>query len=265
MLSEEAKTAQKLLGEVPYIEKAIITISNALRRGGRLLYIGAGTSGRLGMLDAAECPPTFGTRARTVQGILAGGPKALNGSVEGAEDEFAGGARQITARRVSKNDVVVGIAASGTTPFVWGALTEAKRRKAACILLCFHPYLRIPRAIMPDIVIAPNLGPEVLTGSTRLKAGTATKLLLNLFSTLAMVRLGKVRSNLMIDLDPGNTKLRDRATRIVRELTGTDQATAHTALVKSRWVIRKALDEIERFDKRSLKRERRQKRSKTTG
>ena len=147
---------------------------------------------------------------------------------------------------MGRRDVVVGIAASGTTPFVWGALAEAKRRQATTVLVCFNPYLKIPAARRPTVVIAPNLGPEVLTGSTRLKAGTATKLILNLFTTLAMVRLGKVRSNLMVDVAPGNAKLRERATRIVTELTGADYATARAALEQSGWVIKDAADRVKR-------------------
>ena len=137
--------------------------------------MGAGTSGRLGVLDASECPPTFGAPSEQVQGIIAGGRSALWASIEGAEDDAAAGATEIKSRRVSARDVVVGIAASGTTPFVWGAIAEAKRRRARTVLVCFNPFLRIPSALRPNVVIAPDVGPEVLTGSTRLKAGTATK------------------------------------------------------------------------------------------
>ena len=217
MLEEEACVASRLLAERRQIERAIHAVVRAFRHGGRLFYVGAGTSGRLGVLDASECPPTFRTPPDLVQGIIAGGPSALLRSVEGAEDDAAAGARAIRHRRVTRRDVVVGLAASGTTPFVWGALRQAKRRHATTVLVCFNPFLRIPPSQRPAIVIAPDLGPEVLTRSTRLKAGTATKLLLNMFTTLAMVRLGKVRSNLMIDLDPTNAKLRTRAVRIVRE------------------------------------------------
>ena len=185
MLSEEATVPRKLLAERDRLARAVRTLVRAFRRGGRLFYVGAGTSGRLGVLDASECPPTFGTPPGLVQGILAGGQQALWSSVEGAEDDFpAGGARGPSSAACAGRDVVVGIAASGTTPFVWGALAEARKRGAATILLCFNPHLRIPRALRPAIVIAPDLGPEVLTGSTRLKAGTATKLVLNLFTTL---------------------------------------------------------------------------------
>ena len=245
-LSEEAKVPGKLLTERGQLERAIAAIVRSFRRGGRLFYVGAGTSGRLGVLDASECPPTFRTAPEMVQGIIAGGPSALWKSVEGAEDDAAAGAREIVSRRVGSRDVVVGIAASGTTPFVWGALGQAKRRRATTILLCFNPFLQIPRVLRPSIVIAPNLGPELLTGSTRLKAGTATKLVLNLFTTLAMVRLGKVRSNLMIDLHPSNTKLCRRAVRIVQELTRADAAAAQAALERTGWRIKEAVARLYR-------------------
>jgi N-acetylmuramic acid 6-phosphate etherase len=198
------------------------------------------------VLDASECPPTFSTPPDMVQGIVAGGQCAVWRSLEGVEDDTAAGARAIEFRGVTHRDVVVGIAASGTTPFVWGALRAAKKRKAVTALICFNPFLRIPRKMRPTIVIAPKLGPELLTGSTRLKAGTATKLLLNMITTLSMVRLGKVRSNLMIDLNPTNVKLRDRATRIVEELTGKDYAAARAALERSGWVIKKAIARLSR-------------------
>lgn len=241
MLEEEARVPIRILAERVRIEQAIQAIVRSFRRKGRLFYVGAGTSGRLGVLDASECPPTFRTSPDMVQAIIAGGTQALWRSVEGAEDDGPAGERAIKFRGISRLDVVLGIAASGTTPFVWGALREAKRRGATTILLCFNPYLEIPRRLRPAIVLAPNLGPEVLTGSTRLKAGTATKLLLNLFTTLAMVRLGKVRGNLMVDLQPANAKLRDRAIRIVRELTGLDYAAAQRALERNGWVIKRAI------------------------
>jgi N-acetylmuramic acid 6-phosphate etherase len=246
MLSEEAKTAQKLLNEVARIEKVTEAIARAFRRGGRLFYVGAGTSGRLGVLDASECPPTFRSPPKLVQGIIAGGDVALRKSVEGAEDDAEAGAREIRTRKVNEHDVVVGIAASGTTPFVWGALREAKRRKAMTVLVCFNPYVKIPNEYKPTVVIVPNLGPELLTGSTRLKAGTATKLLLNIFSTLAMVKSGKVIGNLMVDLNPANVKLRDRAARIVQELTKAEFASAREALEQSGWVIKKAIARLKK-------------------
>jgi N-acetylmuramic acid 6-phosphate etherase len=246
MLSEDAKVPGKLLAEIGKIEKATEVISRAFQSGGRLFYVGAGTSGRLGVLDASECPPTFRSPPEMVQGIIAGGEVALRKSVEGAEDDVAAGAKAIKERGVKQRDVVVGIAASGTTPFVWGALREAKRRKSTTVLVCFNPYLKIPDEFQPAIVIAPNLGPELLTGSTRLKAGTATKLLLNIFSTLAMVKSGKVASNLMVDLNPANVKLRERAVRVVRELTKADEVRARAALDHSGWVIKKAIARLKR-------------------
>ncbi|MDB6110040.1 MAG: N-acetylmuramic acid 6-phosphate etherase [Pedosphaera sp.] len=240
MLSEDATIPKAILAERKEIEKAVRFIAQAFKRGGRLFYVGAGTSGRLGVLDASECPPTFRTDPEMVQGIIAGGQGALWRSVEGAEDDPVAGAQAIEFRQVTRRDVVVGIAASGRTPFVWGALGEAKRRGAKTVLVGFNPFLKIPSDARPSIVITPNVGPEILTGSTRLKAGTATKLILNIFTTLAMVRIGKVVSNLMVDLNPSNTKLRDRAVRIVQDLRGVDYQTALTALEKSDWVIKKA-------------------------
>jgi N-acetylmuramic acid 6-phosphate etherase len=244
MLAEDATIPTKLLAERGGIQRVIEAVTRAFRRGGRLFYVGAGTSGRLGVLDASECPPTFGTLPDLVQGIIAGGQNALWQSVEGAEDDADAGACAIRFRGVTRRDVLTGIAASGTTPFVWGALREAKQRGATTVLVCFNPFLKIPRALRPTIVIASNLGPELLTGSTRLKAGTATKQLLNMFTTLAMVRLGKVRSNLMLDLNPANVKLRDRAVRIVIELTGVDYRAAQGALERGDWVVKRAVEQL---------------------
>jgi N-acetylmuramic acid 6-phosphate etherase len=240
MLSEDEKIPGVLLKERARIEQVVRLIVRAFKRGGRLFYVGAGTSGRLGILDASECPPTFRADPEMVQGIIAGGQRAITTAIEGAEDDFDAGRRAVEFRGVTRRDVVVGIAASGRTPFVWGALHAAKSVGATTVLVCFNPHLVIPRAARPDVVLAPDLGPEILTGSTRLKSGTATKLLLNLFTTLAMARLGKVLGNLMVDLNPSNVKLRDRAVRIVRELTGADAATARQALMKSGWVVKRA-------------------------
>jgi N-acetylmuramic acid 6-phosphate etherase len=211
-----------------------------LKDGGRLFYVGAGTSGRLGVLDASECPPTFRAEPGQVQGIIAGGAQAITHAVEGAEDDTEAGGQAIQFRGVTKKDVVVGIAASGRTPFVWGALSEAQRRGARTVLICFDPGLR-KRGGVPNLVIAPATGAEVLTGSTRLKAGTATKLILNCITTLAFARLGKVAGNRMIDLDPKNEKLRDRAVRIASELSGADSSVSQAALESEGWVLKKAL------------------------
>jgi len=244
MLAEDARLPEALLKELSAIERAVEIVSRSLKKGGRLFYVGAGTSGRLGVLDASECPPTFQTPPEMVQGIIAGGQRALWQAVEGAEDDPAAGARAIAFRGIGPKDVVAGIAASGRTPFVWGALAEAKQRRARTILLCFNPFLDVPREFKPTVVIAPNIGPEILTGSTRLKSGTATKLVLNMLTTLSMVRLGKVMGNLMIDVKASNVKLRDRAARIVCELTGCDYATATSALQATKWRIKDACRRI---------------------
>jgi N-acetylmuramic acid 6-phosphate etherase len=236
-LSEEKFVVHGLRKVVPQLERALGLITNSFKRGGRLFYVGAGTSGRLGVLDASECPPTFRSDPEMVQGIMAGGSPALARSVEGAEDDPEAGARAIAGRGVNARDVVLGIAASGRTPFVWGALGEARRRKAKTILLTFNPGLVLPKNPKLDLLITVDVGPELLTGSTRLKSGTATKLVLNILSTLAMVRLGKVAGNLMIDLNPSNTKLRDRAVRILEQITGASRPEAEAALVAAQWRV----------------------------
>jgi N-acetylmuramic acid 6-phosphate etherase len=238
MLAEDATLPGKVLAESAHIEWTVDAVSRAFASGGRLIYCGAGTSGRLGVLDASECPPTFRTPASLVQGIIAGGRNALWSAVEGAEDDESAGVRSIASRSVTAQDVVIGISASGHAPFIWGCLAEARRRGAKTVLIACNPGYRdhplLDRAILPDT------GPEMLTGSTRLKAGTATKLVLNLITTLALARSGKVMSNLMIDLNPSNSKLRGRAIRIVQDLTGSDEATARQALETHGWVIRQA-------------------------
>jgi N-acetylmuramic acid 6-phosphate etherase len=244
MLAEDEKIPSAILAEEKQIERAVQSIVRSFKSGGRLFYIGAGTSGRLGVLDASECPPTFRTDPEMVQGIIAGGQTALWRAAEGAEDDPLAGARTMTSRGVSERDTVVGIATSGRTPFVWGALDEAKQRGATTVLVTFNPNLKVSRAHRPDILIAPNVGPEILTGSTRLKSGTATKLILNIFTTLAMVRMGKVLSNLMVDVKATNTKLRDRAVRIVRTLTDADDVSAHGALHQTNWVIKDAVKRL---------------------
>jgi N-acetylmuramic acid 6-phosphate etherase len=182
-----------------------------------------------------------------IQGIMAGGQRALWQAVEGAEDDAGAGASALRFRELQPRDLVIGIAASGRTPFVWGALGLARMIGAKSILLCFNPSLKIERAHRPDLVIAPDLGPEILTGSTRLKSGTATKLMLNMISTIAMVRMGKVISNLMVDLNPSNVKLRDRAVRIVRELTGCSAERARAALERNGWVVKSAWAELRKM------------------
>jgi N-acetylmuramic acid 6-phosphate etherase len=222
MNQQDALAVAAVAAQRDAVAAAVELVAERWRAGGRLIYVGAGTSGRLGVLDAAECPPTFGTDPRMVQGIIAGGDAAMFRSQEGAEDRPADGAAAIDEREVAKSDVVMGIAAGGTTPFVRGALVRARERGAATIFLCcVAPAADEPAA---DIVIRPLVGPEVLTGSTRLKAGTATKLVLNQITTLAMVRLGKVYQNLMVDLRATNLKLQDRSVRIVQLLTDLPRA-----------------------------------------
>lgn len=241
MLAEDAKIPAAIRRESTRIEKLIRLVVRSFKRGGRLFYIGAGTSGRLGVLDASECPPTFRTPPDLVQGIIAGSQPALWSAVEGAEDDAEAGGQAVVFRGVGRNDVVLGIAASGRTPFVQGALRQARQRGAATALLHFNSRLQIPAKHRPAVVLCPRIGPEVLTGSTRLKAGTATKLILNLITTLAMVQMGKVISNLMVDLNPSNTKLRDRAVRIVATLSGHALEDCRQVLSKAGWNVKQAL------------------------
>jgi N-acetylmuramic acid 6-phosphate etherase len=244
-LSEDAKLPAAIRREGAAIEKLVRLVVRSFKSGGRLLYVGAGTSGRLGILDASECPPTFRTPPEMVQGIIAGGPPAICSAVEGAEDDESAGGDAIRFRGVERKDVVVGIAASGRTPFVWGAIREAKRRGAWTALVHFNSNLRIAAGDRPSVQICPRVGPEILTGSTRLKAGTATKMILNMVTTIAMVRLGKVISNLMVDLNPSNAKLRDRAVRIVAVLAGKPLAECRAALVRTNWNIKEAVHQVQ--------------------
>ena len=236
MLAEESRVLPALRKNKSAIKRAIHTIVSAFKRGGRLFYVGAGTSGRIGVLDASECPPTFSTHPEMVQAVIAGGATALHTAVEGAEDDPEAGGEAIRNRGVGRRDVVVGITASGSAPFVLGALDEAKRRGAKTFLLCFSP----PRTARHTPLLF-RTGPEVITGSTRLKAGTATKLVLNMLTTISMIRLGKVVSNLMADVKPTNQKLRARACRIVAMLTECSEEEARQRLIKSGWNVKRAL------------------------
>ncbi|MCG8601864.1 MAG: N-acetylmuramic acid 6-phosphate etherase [Verrucomicrobiales bacterium] len=239
MISEDRKLPDAILAEKDKIVRLVEQVVASFESGGRLFYVGAGTSGRLGVLDASECPPTFQSPAEQVQGIIAGGYRALWSPIEGAEDDPAAGRKAVCFRGVDDKDTVLGIAASGRTPFVHGALVEAGERGASTALLCFNPTLEIS-GNHPETIICPEIGPEILTGSTRLKAGTATKMVLNMVTTLAMVQTGKVISNLMVDVNASNDKLRDRAVRITIELTGADEMAVAEALHKSGWSIRDA-------------------------
>ena len=251
MLGEDEKVPAAIRVHRGDLERLIRRVTFAFKNGGRLFYVGAGTSGRLGVLDASECPPTFRTPPELIQGIIAGGATALYAAVEGAEDDAAAGAQAIRFRGVNQKDVVLGIAASGRTPFVWGALAEAQARHASTALLCFNPNLEFLRGTKPDLVLAIDVGPEILTGSTRLKSGTATKLVLNLLTTLVLARSGKVIGNLMVDLNPSNTKLRDRAKRIVIELTGATDDQAWAALEQTSWSVKEAVQTLRKLVLRS--------------
>ena len=231
MNEEDSKIAAAVAQEIPAIARAVEAIVNGIRNGGRLFYVGAGSSGRLGVLDAAECAPTFGTSRNQVQTLIAGGKRAVTNAVEGAEDSIKNGERDLNAKQLTPNDVVVGIAASGTTPYVLGALKHARKRKATAVAITANR--NMPVARLAKILIAPEVGPEVLTGSTRLKAGTAQKMVLNMLSTAAMVRLGHAYENLMIDLLDTNDKLSDRSLRILVEASGKSVSIARRALRKS--------------------------------
>jgi N-acetylmuramic acid 6-phosphate etherase len=225
---EDRKVAESITPELPNIARAVDAIAEALGRGGRLFYIGAGTSGRLGVLDASECPPTFNVSPDMVQGIIAGGESALSRATEATEDDPSTGAHDLLSRGFTAADVLCGIAASGRTPYVLGAIAEANRLGAVTIGISCTPDSDLSRAA--KIAIAPLTGPEIIAGSTRLKAGTATKLVLNMLTTGAFIRLGYVYGNLMVNVQPKNSKLLDRARRIVAAATGLSYEEASTAL-----------------------------------
>src|SRR5437879_2156038 len=211
MNREDRKVAVAVRRELPAIARAVDAIVGAIRKGGRLIYVGAGSSGRMGVLDAAECPPTFGTSPKLVVALIAGGRPAITRAVEGAEDSSRNGERDLRAKKLTRNDVVVGIAASGTTPYVLGALRFARRRGATTVAVTSN--LRMQLGRLAKIVIAPEVGPEVLTGSTRLKAGTSQKMVLNMLSTAVMARLGHVDEKLMIDMQLTSEESADRRRR----------------------------------------------------
>jgi len=240
MNAEDATVAAAVARAKPAIVRAVGIVAERLRAGGRYFVVGAGTSGRLAVLDAAECPPTFRSAPSQVQGVIAGGPRALVAAVEGAEDDRAGGGRAMEERGVGPKDVVLGISAGGTAPYVHGALAYARSAGAATIFLAC-----LPKEIAPDeadVSIRALTGPEIVAGSTRLKAGTATKMVLNLISTLAMVRLGKVHGNLMVDVDTrGNAKLRERGIGLVGKLVPCDVARAGELLDRAEGDVKVAI------------------------
>lgn len=254
MNREDATVAAAVAKEAHAIASAIHGIVDRLRHGGRLVYVGAGTSGRLGVLDATECPPTFNASPGQVVGIIAGGPTALTQAIEGAEDHPEFAAADLAAISLSSRDVVVGIATSGRTPYVLGALDFARRQRSLTIALTCNADSRME--VSSDITIAPIVGPEVLSGSTRLKAGTATKMILNMLSTGAMVLLGKTYGNLLVDLKATNTKLHDRARRIVEAITGLRSEAASGLLARCSGEVKTAivsqLKSIEPIEARSL-------------
>jgi N-acetylmuramic acid 6-phosphate etherase len=225
---EDSTVAGSVRRELPHIARAVDAIAKSLERGGTLFYIGAGTSGRLGVLDAAECPPTFGTPAGMVRALIAGGDRALRHPIEGAEDSAANGARDLRRAGLSARDVVVGIAASGSTAYVLGALAFARQKGAVTIGVTSNP--RSPVAQKARISIAPDTGPEAIAGSTRMKAGTAQKMVLNMLSTAAMVRIGRIYGNWMVHVALTNQKLRRRGARILEEAAGVTLSTAEHAL-----------------------------------
>jgi N-acetylmuramic acid 6-phosphate etherase len=236
---EDARVAAAVRRELRQIGRAVDVIVERLRQGGRLFYFGAGTSGRLGVLDASEMPPTFSVSPDLVQGFIAGGDAALRRSTEAAEDHPEAGAEVVRQAGVGERDVVVGITASGGAPWVLGAVAEAQRCGAATVGLTCNP--ASPLAHQAEVVIAPVVGPEVIAGSSRMKAGTAQKMVLNMLSTATMIRLGKVYGNLMVDVQPTNAKLRRRAVRILRQAAGVDQESAGRALEATGYEVKPAL------------------------
>ncbi|CNI87678.1 N-acetylmuramic acid 6-phosphate etherase [Yersinia frederiksenii] len=236
---EDRKVPEAIRLVIPAIAQAVDLAAEALKQGGRLIYLGAGTSGRLGVLDASECPPTFGVPHGMVVGLIAGGPGALLKAVEGAEDDILLGERDLQDLKLTPTDMVVGLAASGRTPYVIGALRYARQLGCSTAAISCNP--DSPIAQEAQVAISPVVGPEALTGSTRMKSGTAQKLVLNMLSTGAMVKLGKVYQNLMVDVKATNEKLVDRACRIVVEATGAGRAEAENALSQTGFEVKPAI------------------------
>jgi N-acetylmuramic acid 6-phosphate etherase len=226
--AQDARVPAAIRAEIPNIAKAVEAVVRALRRGGRLIYVGAGTSGRLGVLDAAECPPTFGVSPETVQAVIAGGAPALVRAAEAAEDDAAQGRRDLASRKVGARDVVIGLSASGRTPYTLGALAYARSRRATTVAVTCNPRSPIVRAAR--IAIVPATGPEVVAGSTRMKAALAQKMVLHMISTASMIRLGHVYKNYMVGVRPTNRKLVERACAIIASIAGVDRAAAARTL-----------------------------------
>jgi N-acetylmuramic acid 6-phosphate etherase len=239
MLHEDRKMLAAVQREKDRIAVGVEIVTQALRRGGRIIFVGAGTSGRLGIVESAEMPPTFGTSPELVQAIMAGGQNAILRAREGVEDNYEEGARSINRLRLKKHDVVIAVSASGMTQFVRGALTRARRAGSKIIFVTCDPRTELQTFV--DLTIAPAVGPEVIAGSTRLKAGTATKIVLNMLTTAAMVGIGKTYGNLMVDVQIGSEKLRDRARRIVTIVTGLEYDEADALLRRANWNVKAAL------------------------
>lgn len=239
MLSEDRKVLAAVAREKDRIALGVDIVSQSLRKGGRLVLVGAGTSGRLGALEAAEIPLTFGTDWRAVQAIIAGGKPALLRAREGCEDNYEQGARSLARLKPTSRDVVIGVSASGMTAFVRGALARARQAGAKSIFITCHPGTELQTFV--DLTIAPAVGPEVIAGSTRLKAGTATKMVLNMLTTASMVRIGKTYGNLMVDVRTGSEKLKDRARRILSIVTGLDYDSADRLLRRAHWNVKAAI------------------------
>jgi N-acetylmuramic acid 6-phosphate etherase len=239
MSNEDRRVVTAVHRERERIAHGVEIIANALGKGGRLFLVGAGTSGRLGILEAAEMPPTFGTSAKLVQAVMAGGQEAVFRAREGVEDNFEEGARSMARLRVSRRDVLIGVSASGITQFVRGALTGARKKGARVIFVTCWPGTELQTFV--DLIIAPTVGPEVIAGSTRLKAGTATKMVLNMLTTIAMIRVGKTYGNLMVDVQTGSDKLKDRARRIVAMVTGVPAEEADDLLRRAKWNVKAAI------------------------
>jgi len=239
MLNEDRKIMAAVHREKERIAVGVEIVTQVLRKGGRIVFVGAGTSGRLGVLESAEMPPTFGTSPDLVLAIMAGGKNAFLRAKEGVEDNYEEGARSITRLRPGKKDVVVGVSASGMTQFVRGALTRARRAGSKIIFVTCDPRTELQTFV--DLTIAPAVGPEVIAGSTRLKAGTATKMVLNMLTTAAMIRIGKTYGNLMVDVQMGSEKLKDRARRIIITVTGLDYDAADHLLRQAHWNVKAAI------------------------
>jgi N-acetylmuramic acid 6-phosphate etherase len=239
VINEDRKVIAAVQKEKEKIAHGVEIIAQSLRKGGRVIFIGAGTSGRLGVVEAAEMPPTFGTPPRVVQAIMAGGQAAVFQAKEGVEDNYEEGGRSIGRLRLSSRDVVIGVSASGITPFVRGGLTRGRKAGAKIIFVTCWPGSELSNFV--DLIIAPSVGPEIIAGSTRLKAGTATKMVLNMLTTLAMIKWGKTYGNLMVDVRTGSEKLKDRAKRILGVVTGLGPEAAEALLKRAKWNVKAAI------------------------